>query len=101
MSTSSPADLAVAVRSLHRRLDEASTDAPPAAIATARADVDAAVAAAAARLGCSASAETVAAAITSRRPEDWHDGALADVQASADAAARAIRALADAAERAR
>ncbi|MCU1398432.1 MAG: hypothetical protein JWN62_1541 [Acidimicrobiales bacterium] len=101
MSTSSPADLAVAVRSLQRRLDEASTDAPPQAIATARTEVAAAITAAAERLGCSASTESVAAAITSRRPEDWNEGALAEVQASADAAARAIRVLADAAERAR
>ena len=100
MSTSSPADLAVAFRSLHRRLRDAATeDVPPQAVTTAETAVTAAVSRAADVLGCNAEAESVAAGLTARHASDWTDADLAAIQAAADQAARAIRELSDLAER--
>jgi len=94
MSASAPSDLAVAFRSLARRLREGSSDdVPAAAIATAQAGVDAAIASAAAVLGCTASAEAVASAIESRKAREWTDADLAAIQRSANEAAAAIRGL--------
>ena len=94
MSASAPSDLAVAFRSLPRRLREGSSDdVPAAAVATAQAGVAAAIASAAAVLGCAASAEAVASAIQARKARDWTDADLAAIQSSANAAAAAIRGL--------
>lgn len=100
MSTSSPADLAVAFRSLHRRLRDAATeDVSPQAVAAAEAAVAAAVSRAADLLGCTADAESVGAALTARHASDWTDADLAAIQAAADRAARAIRELTDLTDR--
>ena len=94
MSASAPSDLAVAFRSLPRRLKEAaSDDVSAAAIAAAEAGVNAALAAAAATLGCGASAESVAAAIQARKAREWSNTDLAAVQRSANEAAAVIRGL--------
>lgn len=94
MSASAPSDLAVAFRSLPRRLREASSDdAAPAAIATAEAAVNTAIAAAAAVLGCSPTAEAVATAIQARKAREWTGGDLAAIQQHANEAAAAIRGL--------
>ena len=94
MSASAPSDLAVAFRSLARRLKEGSSDDVSAsAIATARAGVDAAISAAAAVLGSGASAEAVAAAIQARKAREWTDEDLAAIQRCANDAAAAIRGL--------
>lgn len=96
MKTSSPADLAVAFRSLPRRLETSGEDAPATARSAAMSAVEAAISAAAGLVGSSASADAVAAAIIERRPEDWSDSDLTLLQSNADSAARAIRTLADA-----
>jgi Pyruvate/2-oxoacid:ferredoxin oxidoreductase gamma subunit len=94
MSASAPSDLAVAFRSLPRRLKEApGDDAAPTAIATAEAAVSAAIGRAASVLGCSPSAESVAAAILARKAREWTDADLAAIQQSANEAAAAIRGL--------
>lgn len=101
---SSPADLAVAFRSLPRRLDHASNaEFPPAidsasAVDAASADVQAAIVAAATDLGSVATAEGVAAAIDHYHPADWSESQLASLQSNVDVAARAIRTLENLAE---
>lgn len=100
MSKSSPADLAVAFRSLPRRSSEAAAaDTPPQLITATNAAVDGAIQAAAALLGATATADSVAAAIEARRARDWTDADLDALQAQAFAAAAAIRTLQDSAER--
>lgn len=94
MSTSTPADLAVAFRSLHRRLDQAPTDdTPPDAVDRARSAVQTAITNAASQLGAAATAEGVAAAIDHRHLSDWGDADLQALQKEALAAAKAIRDL--------
>jgi hypothetical protein len=96
MSNSSPADLAVAFRSLPRRLKEASPEnASTAAIAQAQQAVSGAISAAAGILGSAADAEAVAAAIQARKAREWTDTDLRALQDHAYEAARAIRALQD------
>lgn len=94
MSSSSPADLAVAFRSLPRRLEQApNDDTPPAAVDDASSAVQRAVSAAATILGAAATVEGVAAAIERRVAADWDDADLRALQAHATAAAKAIRDL--------
>jgi len=94
MSDSSPADLAVAFRSLGRRLAEADHDGVTAAdVAAATNAVNAAVAAAASVLGSPSNTEDVASAIHDRTPAQWTDADLSAIQAAANDAAKAIRAL--------
>jgi hypothetical protein len=97
MSKSSPADLAIAFKSLPRRLREAAQEGPsPAEVTAATAAVDAAIAAAASVMRSAPTAEAVSDAIASRHPIDWTDSDLDAVQNHANAAARAIRDLEDA-----
>ncbi len=94
MSDSSPADLAVAFRSLDRRLAQADHDGvTPADVASATNAVHAAVARAASVLGCDPTTVDVATAIQDRTPAQWTDAELSAVQAAANDAARAIRTL--------
>ena len=95
MSASAPSDLAVAFRSLPRRLREASSsdDVTPAEITTATNAVEAAIASAATLLSCSPNADGVAAAIQSRKAREWTAADLAGIQQAANAAAAAIRGL--------
>ncbi|CAB4891867.1 unannotated protein [freshwater metagenome] len=94
MSKSTPADLAIAFRSLPRRLREAtSPDTDPAARATAATGVDTALGAAAIQMACASSAEAVAAAIEQRHTIDWVSSDLDALQSLARQAAAAIRAL--------
>lgn len=91
---SSPADLAVAFRSLDRRLANASNEEVPLElIASARSSVDGAIAAAAALLGVRPEARSVAEAIEAMPAKDWTDVTLGALQARADDAGRAIRAV--------
>ncbi|MCU1393724.1 MAG: hypothetical protein JWM34_2152 [Ilumatobacteraceae bacterium] len=95
MKTSPPADLAVAFRSLQRRLDDVSADAPAADVSRAQEAIDHAIASAAGRLGSAKTAGDVAAAISARPADQWTDADLAAIQRDADGAARAIRTIAD------
>jgi len=100
MTKSSPRDLAVAFRSLARRLHDAHNDETPADVsASATAEVHQAIARAAAVLGSPATAEGVADAIASRRNDQWTDADLTAIQEDADAAARAIRTVQNFSER--
>jgi hypothetical protein len=93
MSTSSPTDLAVAFRSMPRRLRQASNDAAPSAISAAATSVSSIIAQAARLMSCEASSDAVAAAIGDRDLEDWTDQDLISLQALAQTAGRAIRVL--------
>jgi len=55
--------------------------------------VNAALASAAAALGCTPSADAIASAIQARKAREWTDADLGIIQQSANAAAAAIRAL--------
>ena len=100
MSKSSPRDLAVAFRSLARRLHDAhDDDTPPEVSASASSEVRKAIAGAAAVLGSAATAEGVADAVASRRNEQWTGADLDTIQKHADAAARAIRTVQDSSQR--
>lgn len=102
MSTSTPADLAIAFRSLPRRLREASIlDVGPDASTTATSAVESAMSAAARLLGCSASAESIASTIEQRHLDDWKAGDIDSLQDNARAAGTAIRVMHDLADRAR
>ena len=101
MSNSTPSDLAVAFRSLPRRLSQApNDDTPPAAVAVATADVDGAISAAADVVGSTAGAAAVADAIDARDLRDWTDADLTALQSAADRGAAAVRTLANLSERA-
>ena len=96
MSTSAPSDLAVAFRSLPRRLRQATgDDAPPAAVALAANAVQAAFASAAAMLKCSETSDAIGLAIEQRRVDDWTDADLAELQTIAQTAAKQVRHLED------
>jgi hypothetical protein len=100
MTTSTPADLAVAFRSLHRRLGQApSEETPPDAVTRAGDAVQAAITNAAVQLGSAATAEGVAAAIDHRHLSDWQQSDLDALQREALAAAKAIRDLENASGR--
>jgi len=82
-------------------LQTAQTDETPAdAVPRASAEIDAAVTEAARAIGSASTSEAVAAALETRRPEDWTSDQLATVQAQADRAARAIRQVQNLTERA-
>jgi hypothetical protein len=94
MAKSTPDDLAVAFRSLARRLRDAQhDDNAPSEVATAEAAVQGAVTAAATVLGAAPTPDDVAAAIQERHIEDWKDHELDALQTHANDAARAIRTL--------
>ena len=92
MSISTPADLAIAFRSLPRRLREASAlDVAPNAIAVATSAVESACAASASLLGCSATVESIANTIDQRHLNDWIAGDIESLQNHARQAGAAIR----------
>ncbi len=94
MSKSSPADLAVAFRSLPRRLREAGDDTTtPEDRASASAVVHELIDAAATLLECDASPQVVGATIDDRRPRDWEEADLEQLREIAKQAASAIRQL--------
>ena len=103
MSGSSPDDLAVAFRSIPRRLADAlePVGGDRAVAAAELAAVDALVDEIARLLGIAAATPAALAhEVESRRPEAWVGGDLAGVQALALRIGPLVRAVADAAERA-
>ena len=97
MSDSTPADLAVAFRSLARRQREAMGDANPASFGGYVAELQSHVDTAAKTLGTSGDAAAVAAAIEARHPDDWDDATLALLRTQALEAGSVLRRLAAAA----
>jgi hypothetical protein len=103
VSGSSPADLAVAFRSVPRRLADAlePVGGDRSAVATPVAAVDALLAEAASTLGArSAAPADIAHALEARPADDWAGDALTRLQALALRIGPVIRAVADAAEQA-
>jgi hypothetical protein len=98
MSGSTPADLAVTFRSLARRQREATGDADPRVLGGLVTELQGHITAAAAALGTSGDADTVATAIERRPAEDWDDATLATVREEALAAGGVLRRMAAAAE---
>lgn len=94
MSSTSPSDLAVAFRSLPRRLQEAKGESPDDLTHLASTELDATIARAARLLGVSGGAEDVAEAIAARHPEDWDDSVLDELRTLAMDAGRLLRHIA-------
>jgi hypothetical protein len=99
VSGSSPADLAVAFRSLDRRLRESIGDGSEAAVAGLVGELRGHVEAAASLLGTTADAGAVAQAITARRPDDWDQLTLNELRRHALDAGSFLRRIAAATER--
>jgi GAF domain-containing protein len=99
MTESTPADLAIAFRSLPRRLREASIgEVDPLDVNSTNATVNESIASAAHVLGCEATVEAIATTIERRRIADWSEGQLHTVQTIATTAGTAIRRLHDSAD---
>ena len=76
MSNSSPSDLAIAFRSLPRRVREAQGDAPPPSATAPVAGVQQLLAEAARLLRVPADANAIADAISAVPADEWDDGVL-------------------------
>jgi hypothetical protein len=98
VSGSSPADLAVAFRSLDRRLHESIGDGSEAAVSGLVGELRGHVGAAASLLGTAPDAGAVAEAITARRPEDWDQPTLDELRRHALEAGSVLRRIAAATE---
>jgi hypothetical protein len=97
MSKSTPADLAVAYRSLTRRRADAidaAKDAPVGALVTS---LDEHIAAAASVVGSAPNPGAVAEAIERRKLDDWDDRTLDELRRLATEAGTVVRRIADAA----
>ena len=95
MSKSTPADVAVAFRSLDRRRREAIDAADGAPASGPLADLDREIAAAAALLGVAPAAATVAAAIAAKPTDDWDESVLDRLRQHATDAGTALRRVLD------
>ena len=98
MKGSSPADLAIAFRSLARRLREATGDAPKSQVTGLVTELRSHVDAAAAVLGTPATADAVADAILARRVDDWDEPTLDELRQPALDAGAVLRRIAAATE---
>jgi hypothetical protein len=98
VSGSSPADLAVAFRSLDRRLRESIGDGSEAAVSGLVGELRGHVEAAARVLGTTPDANAVAGAITARRPDDWDQPTLDELRRHALDAGAVLRRIAAATE---
>jgi hypothetical protein len=96
VSKSTPADLAVAFRSLSRRRDEAVEAAEGAPIGPLLSELDRQVSAAAAMLAAPPTADGVADAIASRAIGDWDTDTLDELRRIATEAGTVVRRIADA-----
>jgi hypothetical protein len=97
MSATTPADLAVAFRSLARRQREAVGDANPATLGGLIGELHGHVASAAAAMRTEPDAEAVAKAIESRHTDAWDDATLAILRTEALEAGAVLRRIAAAA----
>lgn len=96
MSQSTPADLAIAFRSIPRRLREAGIGSvDPIDVTQTTAVVDDVISATAKLMGCDATVDAIAVAIERKPLAEWTDGQLHAVQAHATTAGTAVRALHD------
>lgn len=95
MSKTTPADLAVAFRSLVRRRGEALDAANGAPVGGPLAELDRVIAAAAAIVGSAPDPAAVAAAIESRSVEDWNTATLDQLRGLATDAGTIVRRIAE------
>ncbi|MGI9053454.1 MAG: hypothetical protein ACR2HQ_12540 [Ilumatobacteraceae bacterium] len=98
MPATTPADLAVAFRSLARRSREAIGDANPASVGGLVAELQRHVDAAAAAIGAANDASAVAAAIEARPFDTWDEPTLDELRREALDAGAVLRRIAGAAE---
>ena len=96
MSKSTPADLAVAFRSLLRRRGEALEAAEGAPVGALLAELDSHIAAAAAVVGSGPDPAAIADAITSRPARDWDVATLDELRRIATDAGAVVRQIAEA-----
>jgi hypothetical protein len=94
VSSSTPADLAVAFRSLGRRLREAIGDGSESQVVGLMSDLRRHVETAAGLLGTSADADAVADAILARRADDWDEQTLDQLRQHALGAGDVLRRIA-------
>jgi hypothetical protein len=94
VSGSSPADLAVAFRSLSRRLREAIGDGPESAVTGLAGELRSHVDASARLLGTQPDADAVANAIMIRPADDWDQATLDELRRHALAAGAVLRRIA-------
>jgi hypothetical protein len=95
MHDSSPSDLAVAFRSLPRRLRTAQGDLPDDAVRADLAAIDDLLGDCARLLGVPPDVEAIADAITSTPPERWEDSVLGALRAHALTLGRHLRRIED------
>ena len=98
MSSSSPSDLAVTLRSVPRRLREARGDAPPQVTATVDAELDEQIGIAARLMHSAADPAAIADAIEAVPPDGWDEATLSSLRTVALDIGRLMRAMAAVAE---
>ena len=98
MSSSSPRDLAVTMRSVPRRLREAVGDSPPRATAGIAAELDQQIAIAAKLMHSAADPDAIADAIDAVPPDQWDETTLNGLRGTALDIGRLLRAIAAVAE---
>jgi hypothetical protein len=95
VSKSTPADLAVAFRSLERRRAEAIEAAEGAPVGGLLAELDGLIAAAATLVASAPDAKTVATAIDSRSVDEWDSSTLDELRRIATDAGAVLRRIGD------
>jgi hypothetical protein len=98
MSSSSPSDLAVTLRSVPRRLREAVGDTPPSATAGITKELNDQISIAAQLMHSAAEPGAIADAIEAVPADEWDDGRLNSLRTTALDIGRLLRAIAAVAE---
>lgn len=94
MSSSSPSDLAVTMRSVPRRLREALGDTPPSGAMPITAELDEQIGIAAGLMHTSAEPGAIADAIEAVPAEEWDEAVLTSLRTTALDIGRLLRAIA-------
>jgi hypothetical protein len=94
MSSSSPGDLAITLRSIPRRLREAVGDTPPAAAAPITAELNEQIGIAAGLMHSAAEPAAIADAIEAVPADAWEDATLTSLRSTALDIGRLLRAIA-------
>jgi hypothetical protein len=94
MSSSSPDDLAIAFRSINRRLREATGDSGPEVTASAHAELRGHLEQAGRLLGTVGDPTAIADAISATRPDRWDDSVLDELRTIALESGRLLRHIA-------
>ena len=94
MSSSSPSDLAITLRSVPRRLREARGDTPPQVTAGISAELDEQIGIAAGLMHCVADPASIADAIDAVPADGWDESTLNSLRTAALDIGRLLRAIA-------